>query len=540
LIDPGATESFISGAALKRIKVKVVEQDEFSFMEMASGAKQKVGGKVTGCALNLGDFVARVNLYVTILGSYDIMIGMDWLEMHEVILNCKTKRLSLVDDEGHRWVIVGRNQGVSLRFISSLQLRKSMRKGCKLYAILVLNEKGVAEGLEHLPMVKEFADVFPKELPGMPPERELEFTIDLKPGTEPIVRMPNQMSTPELQEMKMQLEELLDLALIRPSVSPWGAPVIFIRKKDGSWKLCIDYRQLNKAMIKNQYPLPRIDDLFDQMKGATVFSKIDLRSGYHQLRIREDDVPKIAFKTRFGNYEFTVLPFGLTNALGVFMSLMNGVFRECLDKFVQVFIDDILIYSWTIEEHDKHLRLVLQCLRENKLYGKLSKCSFYQSRIHYLRHVISGEGISVDPAKVEAIMEWPTPTNVTKVRSFMGLARYYRRFVEGFSKIANPITKLQKKNKKFVWTEKCAEAFRRLKALLTTTPILKVPDIDADFLVCTDASKEGLGGVLMQDGRVIAYISRKLRRHEENYATHDLELLAIVYALKVWRHYLVG
>jgi hypothetical protein len=425
---------------------------------------------------------------------------MDWLESHEAILNCKMKRLSLVDDEGQRRVIVGRNQGVSLRFVSSLQLWKSIRKGCKLYAILALSEKGVAEGLEHLPVVKEFADVFPEELPGMPPERELEFTIDLKPGTEPIARTPYRMSTPELQELKMKLKELLDLGLIHPSVSPWGAPIIFIRKKDGSWRLCIDYRQLNKATIKNQYPLPRIDDLFDQMKGAMVFSKINLRSGYHQLRIKEDDISKTAFKTRFGHYEFIVLPFGLTNAPGVFMSLMNGVFREYLDKFVQVFIDDILIYSRTTEEHDKHLRLVRQCLREHKLYGKLSKFSFYQSRIHYLGHVISGEGIAVDPAKVEAIMEWPAPTNVTEVRSFMGLAGYYRWFVEGFSKIAGPITELQKKNKKFVWIEKCAKAFRRLKELLTTAPIVKVPDMDVDFLVCTDASKEGLGGVLMQDG----------------------------------------
>jgi hypothetical protein len=336
--------------------------NEFSFVEMASGAKQKVEGKVTGYALNLGYFFTRVNLCVTILGSYDIVIGMDWLESHEVILNCKTKRLSLIDDEGQRWVIVGRNQGVSLRFVSSLQLRKSMRKGCKLYAVLALNEKGVAEGLEHLPVVKEFVDVFLEELPGMPPERELEFTIDLKPGTELIARTPYRMSTPELQELKMQLKELLDLGLIHPSVSLWGAPVILIRKKDGSWRLCIDYRQLNKATIKNQYPLPRIDDLFDQMKGETMFSKIDLRSGYHQLRIKEDDVPKTAFKTRFGHYEFTVLPFGLTNAPGVFMSLMNGVFCEYLYKFVQVFIDDILIYSQTTEEHDEHFRLVLQCL----------------------------------------------------------------------------------------------------------------------------------------------------------------------------------
>jgi hypothetical protein len=253
---------------------------------MALGAKQKVGGKVMGYALNLEEFFTRIDLYVMILGSYDVMMGMDWLESHEAILNCKTKWLSLVDDEGQRHVIVGRNRGVSLRFISSLQLRKSLHKGCKLYAILALNEKGVLEGLEHLPVVKEFVDIFPEELPRMPPERELEFTIDLKPGTEPIARVSYWISTLELQEMKMKLKELLDLGLIHPSVSPWGAPVIFIRKKDRSWSLCIDYHQLNKATIKNQYPLPRIDDLFDQMKGATVFSKIDLRSGYHQLRIK--------------------------------------------------------------------------------------------------------------------------------------------------------------------------------------------------------------------------------------------------------------
>jgi hypothetical protein len=218
------------------------------------------------------------------------------------------------------------------------------------------------------------------------------------------------------------------------------------------------------------------------------------------LWIKEDDVPKTEFKMRFGHYEFTILLFGLTNSPRVFMSLMNGVFREYLDKFIQVIIDDILIYSRTTEEHDEHLHLVLQCLREHKLYGKLSKCSFYQSRIHYLGHVIFGEGITVDPAKFEDIMEWPALMNVTEVHSFMGLAGYYRWFVEGFSKITNLITELLKKNKKFVWTEKCAEAFQRLKELLTTTPILKDPDMDTDFLLCTYASKEGLGGVLMQDG----------------------------------------
>ena len=241
----------------------------------------------------------------------------------------------------------------------------------------------------------------------------------------------------------MQLKELLELGLIRPSISPWGAPVIFVKKKDGSLRLCIDYRDLNRATIKNRYPIPRIDDLFDQMKGAAVFSKIDLRSGYHQLRIKEEDISKTAFRTRFGHYEFVVVPFGLTNAPAVFMNLMNGVFRKYLDQFVQVFLDDILIYSKNEKEHEKHLRVVLTCLRENQLYGKLSKCSFFQKKVHYLGHIISGEGISVDPEKVKAIMDWPVPKNAHEVRSFMGLAGYYRRFVEGFSRIAKPITTLQ-------------------------------------------------------------------------------------------------
>jgi hypothetical protein len=282
-------------------------------------------------------------------------------------------------------------------------------------------------------------------------------------------------------------------------VSLWGVPVIFIRKKDGSWRLFNDYRQLNKTTIKNQYLFPGIDNLFDQMKGTTVFLKIDFRSGYHQLWIKEEDIPKTAFKTRFGHYEFIVLPFELKNTLGVFMSLMNGVFCEYLDKFVQVFIDDILIYSQVMEEHDKHLRWVLQCIQENNIFGNLSECSFYQSKIHYLGHVISDKGITMDLVKVEDIMEWHVPMKFPEVCSFMGLEGYYRRFIEGFSKIENPITELLKKNNKFVWTEKCVEAFQRLKYMLTTTSILKVSDMNKDFLVCTDASKEGLGGVLMQD-----------------------------------------
>jgi hypothetical protein len=296
--------------------------------------------------------------------------------------------------------------------------------------------------LDQYPVLSKFQDVFLNELPGLPSKRDLDFTIELKPSAEPISKTPYQMTALELCEFQMQLKELLDLKIIRPSVSPWGAPVIFVKKKDGSLRLCIDYRDLNHTTMKNRYPMPRIDDLLDHMKGAVVFSKIDLRSGYPQLRIKEGDIPKTAFRTRFGHYEFVVVPFGLTNAPIVFMSLMNNVFKKYLDCFVQFFLDDILIYSKNEREHEEHLQIVLSCLREKKLYGKLSKCSFFQKEIHYFVHIISGKGISVDLEKVKAIMQWPVPKNAHEVRRFMGLAGYYWIFVEGFSKIARPITTL--------------------------------------------------------------------------------------------------
>ncbi|KAG8493058.1 hypothetical protein CXB51_010375 [Gossypium anomalum] len=276
-------------------------------------------------------------------------------------------------------------------------------------------------------------------------------------------------------------------------------------------RLCVDYRQLNKVTIKNKYPLPRIDDLFDQLKGATWFSNIDLRSGYYQLRVKESDVPKTAFRTRYGHYEFLVMPFGLTNAPAVFMDLMNRIFRLYLDKFVVVFIDDILIYSKDETEHAEHLMIVLQTLRNKQLCAKFSKSEFWLREVGFLGHIVSGDGIRVDPSKISAIVDRKPPKNVTEVRSFLGLAGYYRRFVNGFSIIAAPMTRLLQKNVKFEWTEECQQSFEELKRC-----------------------------VLMQEGKVVAYASRQLKSHERNYPTHDLELAAIVFALKIWRHYLYG
>ncbi|XP_058217513.1 uncharacterized protein LOC131328604 [Rhododendron vialii] len=290
-----------------------------------------------------------------------------------------------------------------------------------LLASLTLDEDLSTRG--ELPLVvREFPDVFPEELPGLPPEREIEFVIDLLPGTAPISIPPYRFAPAELRELKTQLQELENLGFIRPSTSPWGAPALFAQKKDGSLRLCIDYRKLNRVTIKNKYPMPRIDDLFDQLRGATCFSKIDLRSGYHQLRVRREDIPKTAFRTCYGHYEFVVMPFGLTNAPATFMDLMNRIFRAYLDRFVVVFVDDILIYSPTEEEHQSHLTIVLEILREHQLYAKLSKCEFWLSEVKFLGHVVSKGGVSVDPGKIESVMNWQRPKNVFEIRSFLGLA----------------------------------------------------------------------------------------------------------------------
>eukprot|EP00253_Pinus_taeda_P015904 PITA_15904 len=535
LIDPGATLSYVNPKVVERCNLQSVKFKNPWLVQLATGAKRKVTSKINNCSFTIVDQPITADLNILPLGSYDILIGMDWLEKHWSLVDCKTKIIYYRDQQGNSKEVQGIKRPVQVRPITANQLVKCIRKGYQVYAIQVgfANSKDKTASLNNIPVIQEFSDVFPEEIPGLPPRRDIDFTIELVPGSTPVSRAPYRMSIPELTELKMQLQELLEKNYIRPSVSPWGAPVLFVKKKEGTLRMCIDYRQLNKLTIKNKYPLPRIDELFDQVKGATVFSKIDLRSGYHQIRIKDEDIAKTAFRTRYGHYEFVVLPFGLTNAPATFMCIMNGIFHPYLDQFVLIFIDDILIYSRNIEEHCEHLRIVLQTLRKHQLYAKFSKCDFFKEEIQYLGHVISKEGIAVDPEKIKAIMDWPIPKDVMNVRSFMGLARYYRRFVAGFSKVAFPITSLQKKGKLFHWTPDCQKSFEQLKHLLTTAPVLSIADPNKDYVVCTDASKEGLGGVLMQEGRVIAYESRKLKEHEQKYYAYDLELAAVIHALKM-------
>jgi len=304
--------------------------------------------------------------------------------------------------------------------------------------------------VENIPVVRDFPDVFPEDLPGLPPDRDIQFSIELKPGTTPISRRAYRMAPKELAELKTQLQELLQKGFIQPSSSPWGCLALFVKKNDQTLRLCVDYRPLNEVTIKNKYPLPRIDLLFDQLARAKVFSKIDLRSRYHQIKIRPEDVPKSAFTTLYGLYEYLVMSFGLTNAPAHFMYLMNSVFMLELDKLVVVFIDDILIYSKTKKEHAEHLRIMLTRLREHQLYAKFSKCEFWLDKVHFLGHVLLAEGVAVDPGKVEDVLNWKPPTTVHEVHSFLGMVGYYRCFISDFSRVAKPITTLLKNQTKLV------------------------------------------------------------------------------------------
>ncbi|EOX93842.1 Uncharacterized protein TCM_002794 [Theobroma cacao] len=382
LFDPSATHSFISLCFASRLGRGRVRREEQLVVSTPLKEIFVVEWEYESCVVRVQDKDTSVNLVVLDTLDFDVILGMNWLSPCHASVDCYHKLVRFDFPGEPSFSIQGDRSNAPTNLISVISARRLLRQGCIGYLAVVKDSQAKIGDVTQVSVVKEFVDVFPEELPGLPPEREVEFCIDLIPDIRPISIPPYRMAPAELKELKDQLEDLLDKGFIRPSVSPWGAPVLFVKKKDGSLRLCIDYRQLNKVTVKNKYPLPRIDDLFDQLQGAQCFSKIDLRSGYHQLRIRNEDIPKTAFRTRYGHYEFLVMSFGLTNAPAAFMDLMNRVFKPYLDKFVVVFIDDILIYSKSREEHEQHLKIVLQILREHRLYAKFSKCEFGSKVLH--------------------------------------------------------------------------------------------------------------------------------------------------------------
>ncbi|KAK1421783.1 hypothetical protein QVD17_24409 [Tagetes erecta] len=540
LFDSGADRSFVSMKFEPLLSKPRSRLEESFIVETANGKSVEIDFVIPDCTLYLREHEFSVDLIPMQLGSFDVIIGMNWVSKCHAEVVCFEKYIRIPLPSGDVLNVYGEKPSKGLKLMSCVKAQKYLRKKYVAFLAHIVKSEEKPKKIEDIPVIRDFPEVFPGDLTGLPPVRQVEFRIDLVPGATPVAKSPYRLAPSEMQELASQLQELSDKGFIRPSSSPWGAPVLFVKKKDGSFRMCIDYRELNKLTVKNRYPLPRIDDLFDQLQGASHFSKIDLRSGYHQLRVHDDDIYKTGFRTRYGHYEFTVMPFGLTNAPAVFMDLMNRVCRPYLDKFVIVFIDDILIYSKSKSEHEQHLRLILELLKEEKLYAKFSKCEFWLKEVQFLGHTVNDKGIYVDPAKIEAIQKWAEPKTPTEIRSFLGLAGYYRRFIPNFSKIAVPLTTLTQKGVPYNWGSEQAQAFQSLKHALCNAPILTLPDGNDDFVVYCDASNRGLGCVLMQRGKVIAYASRQLKIHEKNYTTHDLELGAVVFALKIWRHYLYG
>nr|GEX80073.1 putative reverse transcriptase domain-containing protein [Tanacetum cinerariifolium] len=472
LFDLGTDKSFVDTRFSSMLDIDPVKIGASYEVELAEGRVVSMNTILKGYTLNLVNHVFKIDLMPIELGTFDVIIDMDWLANHDAVIICGEKVVRI--PYGNKMLIVKTEKGVSrLKVISCIKARKYVERGCHLFLVHMTKDKSKEKRMEDAPVIHDFPEVFPEELPGLPPSRQVEFQIDLVPGAAPVAHAPYRLALSEMKELSVQLQELLEKGFIRPSSSPWGALVLFVKKKYGSFRMCIDYLELNKLIVKNRYLLSRIDDLFDQLQGLSVYSKIDLRSGYHQLRTKEEDILITAFRTRYGHFEFHVMPFGLTNALAVFMDLMNRVCKPYLDKFIIVFIDDILVYSMDEEEHEKHLKIILDLLKKERLYAKFSKCDFWLDSVHFLGHVIDRSGVQVDPTKK-----------------------------------------------------------------LCSATILALPEGTKDFVVYCDASLKGYGAMLMQREKVIAYASRQLKVYEENYTTHDLELEVVVFALRLWRHYL--
>ncbi|GJY76185.1 putative reverse transcriptase domain-containing protein [Tanacetum coccineum] len=426
------------------------------------------------------------------LGSFDAIIGMDWLSKYQAVIVCAEKIVSI--PWGNETLIIygdGSNQGnaTRLNIISCTKTQKYMQKGFPIFLAHVtakeVEDKSEKKRLEDVSIVRDFPEVFPEDLPGLPPTRQVEFQIDLVPGAAPVARAPYRLAPSEMKELSEQLKELSDKGFIRPSSSPWGAPVLFVKKKDGSFRMCIDYRELNKLTVKNRYPLPRIDDLFDQLQGSSVYSA-------PRVECLLENRPKV----RLSPIESSRRRYSEDCLQNSLWPLRISSYAVWFDKRT------CRIHGPYESEHEEHLKLILELLKKEELYAKFSKCEFWIPKVQFLGHVIDSEGIHVDPAKIESIKDWTSPKSPTEIRQFLGLAGYYRRFIEGFSKIAKPMTKLTQKKIKFEWGDKQEAAFQLLKQKLCSAPILALPEGSEDFIAYCDASKKGLGAVLMQREKI--------------------------------------
>jgi len=602
LLDCGSTTNFVSTRYVKLNNIPTVNIANSQVVKLADGSVHSTCKLVQSLHLYFNDRDLCESLLVMPLDSFDIILGMPWLKKHNPNIDWLTNNVTfpisplknILKDQIQYNSSLSRpsaplssslssyrslqprssshppssfssvSSPIQVCHISAKEMRHSIKRGEQFFLLMVRVKKGTNEILLNnisndstitqeqsstSAILNEYRDVFPDDLPKrLPPKRFIEHKINLEPGSTPTFRHHHRLSPQDMDELKIHLKDLLDHGFIREAHSPYGAPVLFAKKQgDTKRRLCIDYRDLNRITIKDRYPLPRVDELLDRLHGAKYFSKLDLRSGYHQVRIANEDIQKTAFNTRYGQFEYLVVPFGLTSAPSTFMALMNHVLLPFVDKFALAYLDDILIYSQTLQEHEQQVRSVLSALRQHELYAKESKCEFFKREVKFLGFVVGADGVKVDPAKVEAVKIWPVPKSMTDVRSFLGFVGFYRKFIKNHSAIVAPISDLTKtltQGSKFIWTPAAQQAFETMINALCTAPVLVLPDPTKPYVVTTDASGYAIGACLSQDHgdglQPICYMSKKMLDAETRYPIHHKEMLAIICALKEWRHYLHG
>ena len=539
LIDSGSTHNFLDQRLVKGLGL---EEEPTTMFEVAigDGTKLRAGSLCRRVGIRVQGHEIFVDLYPLALRGADIVLGTQWLQSLGPV----------TFDFGDMWMKFRRNgrvirfDGVRAATTPTLQHMNGLPSSREDVYLLLMSptapESAPSSGIkpELIELLTEFSAVF-EEPKGLPPKRDSDHRIEIIPGAEPTNVRPYRYPHVQKEEITKMVGEMLSQGIIRPSRSAYSSPVLLVRKKDGGWRFCVDYRALNTITVKDRYPIPVIEELLDELAGAAYFSKLDLRAGYHQIRVDTADVHKTAFRTHDGHYEFLVMPFGLTNAPATFQGLMNDIFRPLLRRYVLVFFDDILVYSRNFDEHLQHLRHVLEILENHSLKVKMSKCLWGVEKVEYLGHVITKEGVSAEPSKISCMLGWPVPRSVRELRGFLGLTGYYRRFIAGYGKIASPLTALLKKDA-FVWSDKATAAFEELKSAMTSAPVLALPDFSKAFVIECDASGVGIGAVLMQGGRPIAFMSKALSERSQQLSTYEREMLAILHAVTKWRPYLIG
>lgn len=543
LIDSGASHNFVSPHVATALGLNV-EHGRSMGVKLGDGHRVTTKGRCRNMEVHLGKFTTQIDAFVLELGDLDMILGVAWLQRFgKVTFDWEKMTISFVW-EGERVELQGQfftTQDVSTNNTvhTSMDSLHSLLEAEMVPAVNKDTPELIGAQKQELDeLLSKFKGVF-EEHKGLPPEREINHTIELQKEAGPVSVRPYRYPHHHKGEIERQVRDMLSQGIIRNSSSAFSSPVILVKKKDDSWRMCIDYRELNKVTVPDRYPIPVVDELLDELHGTKYFSKLDLKSGYHQIRVKEEDVQKTAFRTHEGHYEFLVMPFGLTNAPATFQSIMNQIFKPHLRKFVLVFFDDILVYSKSWQEHLAHLSQVLEVLQHHCFVVNQKKCSFASRKVEYLGHVISEQGVAVDPAKTNSILEWPIPHNVKGVRGFLGLTGYYRKFIVGYGKIAKPLTELTKKDG-FHWGPEEQKAFENLKSVMIQAPVLTLPDFTQPFEIECDASGRGIGAVLMQKKKPIAYFSKALSKNNLSKSAYEKELMALVLAVQHWRPYLLG